>query len=84
MFVIDDLLLWIPLKGFKGILKEIGKLTEKEYQMQEKWEKLLQLRRDFRLGRLNEKEFYRRLSKIVKNNRKIKTDRKNIIQSTKL
>ena len=66
MFILDDLLLWLPLKGITGVAQKIKEVAEEEYAQRKDLEELVRIRKDFREGLVTEMEFRRRLSKAVK------------------
>ena len=58
MFLIDDLLLWLPMKGFLGIFQKIHEMAEREFSDEAYLqEKLLELPLRYELGEIGEDEY---------------------------
>lgn len=58
MLLIDDLLLWLPMKGFLGIFEKIHEVAERELHDEAYLqEKLLELQLRYELGEIGEEEY---------------------------
>lgn len=58
MLLIDDLLLWLPMKGFLGIFQKIHEMAERELHDEAYLqEKLLELQLRYELGEIGEEEY---------------------------
>lgn len=66
MFILDDLLLWLPLKGITGIAGKVKEVAEKEYEQRKDFEELVLIRQEFRKGLISEVEFRTKLSKAIR------------------
>lgn len=60
MFIIDDLLIWLPAKGFMAVVKKIHDLAEAELNDESKIkEELLRFQTMFELDQITEREYLR-------------------------
>ena len=58
MLLIDDLLLWLPIKGFFGIFEKIHEMAERELHDEAYLqEKLLELQLRYEMGEIGEEEY---------------------------
>lgn len=58
MLLIDDLLLWLPIKGFLGIFKKIHEMAERELSDEAYLqEKLLELQLLYEMDEISEEEY---------------------------
>ena len=61
MFIIDDLLLWLPAKGFMAVVKKIQDLAEAEVNDESKLkEQLLRFQTMYEFDQISEKEYQAR------------------------
>ena len=66
MLIIDDLLLWLPAKGFISAFKKIYEMADAELNDESKIkEELLQFQTMFELDRITEEEYLRREDEIM-------------------
>ncbi len=66
MLIVDDLLLWLPAKGFMALVKKINDLAEAELNDESKIkEELLRFQTMFELDQITEKEYLRREDEIM-------------------
>ncbi|MBI2633273.1 MAG: gas vesicle protein GvpG [Parcubacteria group bacterium] len=66
MFLIDDLLLWLPVKGMTALFKKIYDLTEAELNDEAKLkEQLLRFQTMFELDQISEGEYQKREDEIM-------------------
>ena len=73
MLIIDDLLLWLPMKGLVGISRRLQEMVEKERQIDgELSNLLLENQLSFELGEIDKSEFNKREKRIINeiNNRR--------------
>ena len=58
MFIIDDLLIWLPAKGFMAVVKKINDMAEAELNDESKLkEQLLRFQTMFELDQISEEEY---------------------------
>ncbi len=58
MLLIDDLLLWLPIKGFLGIFRKIHEMAERELSDEAYLhEKLLELQLLYEMDEISEEEY---------------------------
>jgi len=75
MFILDDLLLWLPLKGLVAVSKRLEDLVEKERTMEsDVSSELVENQISFELGEIDEKEFNRREERLLEEMNKRKKD----------
>lgn len=66
MFIIDDLLLWLPAKGLIAVFEKIHELAEAELNDDSKLkEELLRYQTMFELDQINEEEYKAREDEII-------------------
>ncbi len=66
MFIIDDLLIWLPAKGFMAVVKKINDMAEAELNDDSKLkEELLRYQTMFELDQISEKEYQKREDEIM-------------------
>ncbi|GHO83147.1 hypothetical protein KSZ_11530 [Dictyobacter formicarum] len=66
MFILDDLLIGLPVKGFVGILRTIANMAEEELTDESKIkEELLMLQTLFVTDQITEEEYKRREDQLV-------------------
>ncbi len=66
MFIIDDLLLWLPAKGFMAVVKKIQDLAEAEVNDESKLkEQLLRFQTMYEFDQISEKEYQAREDEIM-------------------
>lgn len=66
MLIIDDLLIWLPAKGFMAVVKKIHDLAEAEVNDESKLkEQLLRFQTMFELDQITEEEYLRREDEIM-------------------
>lgn len=66
MFIIDDLLIWLPAKGFMALVKKIHDLAEAELNDESKLkEQLLRYQTMFELDQISEEEYQKREDEII-------------------
>lgn len=66
MLIIDDLLIWLPAKGFMAVVKKIHDLAEAELNDESKLkEQLLQFQTRYELDQIGEAEYQKREDKIM-------------------
>ena len=66
MFIIDDLLIWLPAKGLVAVFKKIHKLAEAELNDDSKLkEELLRYQTMFELDQINEEEYKTKEDEII-------------------
>jgi uncharacterized protein YnzC (UPF0291/DUF896 family) len=66
MLIIDDLLIWLPAKGFMAVVKKIHGLAEAELNDESKLkEELLRYQTMFELDQINEGEYQKREDEIM-------------------
>lgn len=67
MFIIDDLLLWLPAKGLLGVFKKVHDLAEEELNDENALKKeLLKCQMQYDLGLIPKKEFEKKEDEILK------------------
>ena len=66
MFIIDDLLLWLPAKGLMAVFEKIHELAEAEFNDESKLkEQLLKFQTMFELNQISEKEYQKLEDEII-------------------
>ena len=66
MFIVDDLLIWLPAKGLMAVFKKINELAEAEFNDESKLkEQLLRFQTMFELDQISEKEYQEREDEIM-------------------
>lgn len=66
MFLIDDLLIWLPAKGLMALFKKINDLAEAELNDESKLkEQLLQFQTMYELDQISEDEYQKREDEII-------------------
>lgn len=66
MFIIDDLLLWLPVKGLMALSKKIHELAEAELNDESKLkEQLLRFQTMYELDQMSEEEYQEREDEIM-------------------
>jgi hypothetical protein len=66
MLLIDDLLIWLPAKGFISLFKKIKEIAEEEMNDETKLkEELLRYETMFELDQITEKEYQKREDEIM-------------------
>lgn len=66
MLIIDDLLIWLPIKGFMAVVKKIHELAETELNDESKLkEELLRYQTMFELDQMSEEEYKKREDEII-------------------
>ncbi|MFN3476579.1 MAG: gas vesicle protein GvpG [Candidatus Methylomirabilales bacterium] len=66
MLLIDDLLLWLPMKGFLGIFEKIHEMAERELHDEAYLqEKLLELQLGYELGEIGEEEYSQKGKELI-------------------
>lgn len=66
MFIIDDLLVWLPAKGLMALVKKIHELAEAELNDESKLkEQLLRFQTMYELDQMSEEEYQEREDEIM-------------------
>jgi hypothetical protein len=66
MFILDDLLIWLPVKGLVGILKTIAEVAESEVSDESKIkEDLLLLQTLYEIDEITEEEYQKREAELL-------------------
>lgn len=66
MLLIDDLLIWLPAKGFMAVIKKIHDLAEAEVNDESKLkEQLLRFQTMYEFDQISEKEYQAREDEIM-------------------
>jgi len=66
MFIIDDLLIWLPAKGFMSVVKKIYDMADAEINDESKLkEQLLRFQTMFELDQISEDEYKTREDEII-------------------
>lgn len=66
MLIIDDLLIWLPAKGFMSVVKKIHDMADAELNDESKIkEELLRFQTMFELDQITEEEYLRREEEIM-------------------
>jgi ribosomal protein L16 Arg81 hydroxylase len=66
MFIIDDLLIKLPAKGFLALCKKIQQLVDEELNDESKLkEQLLHLQTKYELNQISEEEYYKQEDEIM-------------------
>lgn len=66
MLIIDDLLIWLPAKGFMAVIKKIYDLAEAEINDDSKLkEELLRYQTMFELDQISEEEYARKEDEVM-------------------
>lgn len=66
MFIIDDLLIWLPAKGLISVIKKIHEMAEAELNDESKLkEQLLQFQTMYELDQIGEDEYQKREDEIM-------------------
>jgi len=66
MFIIDDLLIWLPAKGLIALFKKIHQLAEAELTDESKLkEELLRIQTMFELDQISQTEYQKREDEII-------------------
>ena len=66
MFIVDDLLIGLPVKGLLGIFKKIYEMAEEEYNDVDKIkEEMLQLQTLYEMDQFTDEEFEERESALL-------------------
>ena len=66
MFIVDDLLIWLPAKGLMAAFKKIHELAETELNDESKLkEQLLRYQTMFELDQISEEEYQKREDEIM-------------------
>ena len=66
MLIIDDLLIWLPAKGFMSVIKKIHDMADAEINDKSKVkEELLRYQTIFELDQINEEEYKKREDELM-------------------
>jgi hypothetical protein len=66
MFILDDLLIWLPVKGLVGILKTIAEVAESEVSNESRIkEDLLLLQTLYEIDEITEEEYQKREDELL-------------------
>lgn len=77
MLILDDLLIWLPARGFMALVKKIHELAEAELTDESKLkEQLLRLQMQYEFDKISEQEYQKGEDKIMAQLNKISQRKK--------